>query len=85
MIDSPLLSTDPDALTRLFESDPLELIDAGVLSAIRELRRRRDAFASEEAAKSLAPKKTRAKPAVDGTATSAVLRDIPVTEVNLDD
>lgn len=85
MSESPLLSTNPDALSALFEADPLVLTDAQIMSAITELRRRRNAFASEEAAKSLAPKKTRAKPAPNADPLAAAARDIPVTEVDLDD
>lgn len=81
---SPLLSTDPDSLTRLFEADPLTLSDADILTAITELRRRRSAFASEEAAKSLKPKATRTKASPQPASTAAAL-DKPVGEIGLDD
>lgn len=81
---SPLTEAEPDSVTLLFESDPLNLSDAEVMRAIHELRRRRSEFASQEAAKSLAPKKPRAKaPTLD--AVNAAGADVPTAEVNLDD
>lgn len=84
MTSSPLNEASPDSVTLLFEADPLTLDDASVLRAIHELRRRRSEFASAEAAKSLAPKKPRAKaPTLD--AVNAAGADVPTAEVNLDD
>lgn len=84
MSESPLSSTDPDALTLVFSSDPLELSDAQLLQAIQELRRRRSLFASEEAAKALKPKSARVR-AEPSTAESAINADKPLSEVSLDD
>lgn len=84
MSESPLLSTDPDSLTRLFEADPMSLSDADILTAITELRRRRNAFASEEASKSLKPKATRTK-AESVSAPKAAALDKPVGEISLAD
>lgn len=81
---SPLSTTDPDSLTILFDSDPLELSEKQIMSGILELRRRRNAHLSEEAAKALAPKRTRAK-ADPQSAASAAKLDKPITEVSLDD
>lgn len=81
---SPLAEANPDSLTLLFEADPLVLSDAEVLRAILELRRRRSEFASAEAAKSLAPKRTRAiAPKLD--TAQAILADAPISEVSFDD
>lgn len=81
MTNSPLLSTDPDALNRIFSTNPLDLTDDEILRGVVELRRRRNVFASEEAAKSLAPKKARTKP--EPATSSAPLK--PVSEIDLDD
>lgn len=80
MSDSPLTSASPDSLTVLFDSDPMTLTDSQILAAVTELRRRRNVFASEEAAKALAPKRTRAK----AEPTSAPL-DKPTSEIGLED
>jgi len=84
MTASPLLSTSENALSLLFESDPLTLTDAQLDSMILGLRRRRNAFFAEEAAKSLKPKSTRAKAGTVDAATSALL-DKPASELSLDD
>ncbi len=47
---SPLLTASPEALTALFEADPLTLSDDAIMALILELRRRRNAFTAEEAA-----------------------------------
>lgn len=81
---SPLDEANEDSVTLLFNNDPLDLTDDQLLRAIHELRRRRSEFASAEAAKSLAPKKPRAKaPTLD--AVNAAGADVPTAEVNLDD
>lgn len=84
-MSSPLSSANPDALTLLFETGPLELSDAQVLSAIHELRRRRSVFQSEEAAKAMAPKKSRAKSEAPVDAAASVLASKPTSEIDLDD
>lgn len=80
MSDSPLTSASPNSLTVIFESDPMTLTDSQILAGINELRRRRNVFASEEAAKALAPKRAKAK----SEATSTPL-DKPTSEISLDD
>jgi len=82
---SPLLSTDPDAVTKLFDADPLTLTDAQLLALITELRRRRSVFASEEAAKALAGKAKRARGSNDASPEAAALADKPTSEISLDD
>lgn len=84
MTQSPLLTTDADSLSALFSADPLTLSDDDILRGIHELRRRRNAFASEEAAKSLKPKSTRAKPGKPSAPEAASL-DKPAGEISLDD
>ena len=84
MTDSPLLTTDPTSLDRIFSADPLTLADAEIERLVAELRRRRNAFLAEEAAKSLAPKRTRAKAEPQSSAQAAQF-DKPANEVTLDD
>lgn len=84
MTTSPLDATDPNALQALFEADPTTLSDASLTSLIRELRRRRDIFAADEAAKSLAPKAKRATASPVAAPLAAAL-DKPVGELDLDD
>lgn len=81
---SPLDAVSPDALTALFEADPTTLDDSALTSLIRELRRRRDVFAADEAAKSLAPKAKRTPTATVPAPLAAAL-DKPVGELDLDD
>lgn len=82
---SPLDATDPNALQALFEADPTTVSDKKLERVmIPELRRRRDIFAADEAAKSLAPKRTRATPAPTPAPLAAAL-DKPVGELDLDD
>lgn len=83
-IPSPLLAVDPDALSILFESDPLTLSDAQLTALVTELRRRRNEFAAQEAAKALKPKATRTRAQPQSPASAAAL-DKPVTELSLDD
>lgn len=81
---SPLSEVDPDTLRLIFESDPLTLTDAQLEGLIAELRRRRNAFTAEEAAKAAKGKSARVKsPAIP--AQSAVTLDKPTAEVDLDD
>lgn len=84
MTESPLLTADPEALTAIFSADPLTLSDAQLQSAVLELRRRRNAFMAEEAAKALKPKATKVKPQPQSS-TSAALNDKPPSELSLDD
>ncbi len=81
---SPLLTASPEALTALFEADPLTLSDDAIMSLILELRRRRNASAADEAAASLKPKSTRAK-APSLTPAEALKADTPIGEISLDD
>jgi hypothetical protein len=81
---SPLEGVSPDALTVLFESDPLTLTDAQLLSLISELRRRRNEFTAAEAVKALKPKTTRTRATPQSPAASAAI-DKPLTELSLDD
>lgn len=81
---SPLTTVDPNALTAMFEADPLTLTDAAYMALIIEMRRRRNVHLAEEAAKALKPKSTRTK-AEPQSASVAAARDTPITEVNLDD
>ena len=84
MSESPLASVSADALTAMFEADPTTLTDAQLMTLVVELRRRRNAFTAEEAAKSLKPKATRAKAGPVDAASAASL-DIPPSELSLDD
>lgn len=88
---SPLATPSPDSLASIFDADPrpqtaeeLAAFDRAVREGIVELQRRRNVFAAEEAAKSLAPKKTRSKAEAQPAAKAAAL-DKPTTEVTLDD
>jgi len=84
MSETPLASADPDSLTAIFTSDPLTLTDDQLHRAIIELRRRRNAFLSEEAAKAAAGKAKRPK-AQASSAEKAALIDKPPAELSLDD
>lgn len=84
MTDSPLLTAAPDSLDALFSADPLTLSDAQLDTLVAELRRRRSLFASEEAAKAAAGKKSRAKPTIQPSATAAAL-DKPTVDFSLED
>lgn len=81
---SPLALVSPDALTALFESDPLTLTDPQLTSLVLELRRRRNAFTADEAAKAAKGKSARVK-AEAQSAASAATSDKPITETSLDD
>lgn len=85
-LDTPLSGPNPDSLTILFAptTDPLTLTDAQISLAILELRRRRNVVASEEAAKALAPKKTRTKAPVL-TSEALAKTSVPASELSLDD
>lgn len=81
MTDSPLTIPSPDSLSALFLADPFTLSDADLTSLVREFRRRRSEFHSQEAATAAKGKKT--KPA-KSTAPPEVL-DKPLTEIDLSD
>lgn len=84
MNESPLTSASPDSLSVLFESDPTTLTDDQLMSLINELRRRRNVFTAEEAAKATAPKSKRTK-AEPSTPSTAAELDKPTSELSLDD
>lgn len=79
MTDLPL---PDDAIAALFDADPATLDDASFEALISEFRRRRNVFASEEAANSLKAKKTRV--VIDPTTKPTVL-DKPTSEISLED
>lgn len=82
--NSPLLDTDPDAITRAFEADPLTLTDNQLDALVSELRRRRNAFAASEAAKGLKKKDKEKAPPPPSVVTQAKL-DKPAKELSIDD
>lgn len=83
-IISPLLQADPSSIDLLFDTKPTDLTEAQLDQLVLELRRRRNAFASDEAAKQSKGKKaTEPKPAVS-VSTAAAL-DKPSGELTLDD
>ncbi len=82
--DGPLSTVSEDALGLLFESDPLVLTDAQLDVLVLELRRRRSDFASSEAAKAAAGKKSRTKPEPQSASALATLTK-PTGEIELDD
>lgn len=84
-LPSPLAEASPDSLTLLFEHDPLTLSDAQIMTGITELRRRRSEFASAEAAKALAPRKTRTASTTPSSASDSVTLDKPTADIALDD
>lgn len=79
----PLAEVDPDALSAVFAADPLSLTDPQVENLVTELRRRRNAYLSKEAAKASEPKAKRAKSATL-SAEEAVKQDLPPDEFILD-
>lgn len=84
MTETPLTTTSADALTALFEADPLKLSDTQLITLVSELCRRRSAFAADEAAKAAAGKSKRPK-ATPQPAPSAAALDVPVAEIGLED
>lgn len=84
---SPLHSTSPTAIDELFLADPLSLGDAQFDALITEMRRRRSAFASEEAAKAAkaAKGKSAKEPKAKVDASVAAVLDKPISELTLDD
>ncbi len=83
--NSPLQSSDPDAISALFRADPMDLTDADLDSLISELRRRRNAHLSEEAAKQAKGKSARAPSSPAPSAPKAAALDVPTAELSLDD
>lgn len=81
---APLSGVDPDAITRAFEVDPLTLSNADGEAVYLELRRRRNAFLSQEAAKAAQgrAKRTKAEPQ---TSTQAAKLDKPESEISIND
>lgn len=89
---SPLASVTPASLTALFEADPSTLSDADLSTLILDLRRRRSAFLSEEAATAAKGKKAKPSRPLDEEGNrlpdkigDASLRDKPGAEISLDD
>lgn len=82
--NTPLAHVDPDSVKYIFDANPNTLPDDDFRTLIIELRRRRSAFASDEAAKAAKGKKERlAKTPV--TASAAATLDVPAGELTLDD
>jgi len=82
--DSLLLTTNPDAISALFQADPLTLSDSDLDALVLELRRRRSEFLSAEAAAQAKPKATRAKAPALPSPEAAQL-DKPLSELSTDD
>lgn len=81
---SPLTTASPDSLDLYFSDDPLTLSDSQLSTLVLELRRRRSAFAADEAAKAAAGKSKRPKATAQSAPEAAAL-DKPVGELSLDD
>lgn len=81
---SPLSTVDAESLKYIFEADPLTLTDAQLEGLVIELRRRRNAFTAEEAAKASKGKSARTKAQPQPASASATL-DKPTAEIDLDD
>ena len=83
MTDStpPLSIPSPDSLSALFLADPLTLSEADLTALVREFRRRRSEFHSQEAATAAKGKKAKVAKA---PAAPEVL-DKPLTEIDLSD
>lgn len=78
---SPLSIPSPDSLTALFLADPLTLTDAHLTTLVREFRRRRSEFHSQEAATAAKGKKAK----VARAPTDPAILDKPLTEIDLAD
>lgn len=70
-----------DSIAAIFAADPTSLSDAEFNALITEFRRRRNVFASEEAAASLKAKKSKPTP----TPVDPAMLDKPASEVSLED
>lgn len=81
----PLADANPDALTALFDANPMDLDDASFDHLIAEMRRRADIHASEEAKKAAAPKKPAPKTKPSTGTKAASMLDKPVGELSLGD
>lgn len=85
MTDTSLLAApSPDAISELFRADPRTLSDSALTSLVHELRRRRNAFAADEAATAAKGKKANPRSARPDAATAAAL-DKPIGETSLED
>ena len=80
----PLSSVNEDAIVRAFEADPMTLDDTTLDLLVTELRRRRNAFLAQEAAKAIGKKKE-AKPKPEVTAEQQAVLDKPPSELTLGD
>lgn len=78
---TPLTIPSPDSLTALFLADPLTLTDAQLTTLVREFRRRRNEFLSQEAATAAKGKKAK----VAKTTMDPAILDKPLTEIDLSD
>lgn len=78
---SPLSIPSPDSLTALFLADPLTLTDVALTTLVREFRRRRSEFHSQEAATAAKGKKAK----VAKTPAEPAILDKPLTEIDLAD
>lgn len=82
---SPLASANPLSIDQIFEADPQTLTDVEFAALITELRRRRSAFAAEEAAKQAKGKAAKEPKAPKPSASTAAKLDKPAGELSLDD
>jgi len=78
---TPLIIPSPDSLSALFLADPLTLDDTALTTLVREFRRRRSEFHSQEAATAAKGKKAKAAK----TPASPEVLDKPLTEIDLSD
>lgn len=81
---NPLLATNIDSVTALFDRDPLTLTDAELDRLIGELRSRADAHKAELARKEAAPKASRTKTVTSSDPAAQALRDTPVDQLDFD-
>lgn len=81
---TPLTNLPADSIGDLFSADPSTLDDTAFTSLIREVRRRRSEFASQEATKRAAPK-AKTERALPVSAAQAAAADKPASELSLDD
>lgn len=85
--DTPLATVDIDAITALFDADPVTHTDADLNRLIGELRRRADVAAAERAKAEAEPKTKRPskKRGVAVSPEAAALADKPIEELTLSD
>lgn len=77
-----MTSPELDPIAAVFDADPRTLSDDAINTLIADLRRRRLAFASEEAAKAAAPKAKRLKAAPPSTNTSLGLTTADINSLD---